>query len=146
MFEEMKTASLLAKFDSLDAAALEAWSICRMATIEGARALGMDSRIGSLEPGKQADMIAVKTNTPRMTPYFSSGEHVNIHHNLVHGVQGGDVEMTMIDGNILVEDGELKVADMTEIIDAANHAAGPLLSRRDLWVKNSGASINELNR
>ena len=81
-----------------------------------------------------------------MTPYFSSGDHLNIQHNLVHAVQGGDVDMTMVDGNILVEHGKLKVADMTEIINMANHAAGPLLSRRDLWVKNSGASVNELDR
>jgi 5-methylthioadenosine/S-adenosylhomocysteine deaminase len=146
MFEEMKTASLLAKFDNLDAAALDAWSVCRMATIEGARALGMDSKIGSLEVGKRADMVAIKTNTPRMTPYFSSGDHLNLHHNLVHAVQGGDVDMTMVDGNILVENGKLIVADLQEIIDSANQVAGPLLSRRDLWVKNSGASVNELDR
>jgi len=146
MFEEMKTASLLAKFDGLDAAALDAWSVCRMATIDGARALGMEAGIGSLEAGKQADMIAIRTNTPRMTPYFSSGDHLNIHHNLVHAVQGGDINMTMVDGQILVDDGKLKIADMTEIINAANQAAGPLLSRRDLWVKNSDASVNELER
>src|SRR5947209_4172852 len=66
MFEEMKTASLLAKFSQLDAAALDAWSVCRMATATGARALGMDKEIGTLEPGKAADLIAVRTDTPRM--------------------------------------------------------------------------------
>ena len=52
MFEEMKVSSLLAKFSKLDAAALDAWSVCRMATIDGARALGLDSETGSVEVGQ----------------------------------------------------------------------------------------------
>ena len=68
MFEEMKVSSLLAKLTKLDAAALDAWSVCRMATIGGARALGLDSETGSVEVGKQADLIAIHTDTPHLTP------------------------------------------------------------------------------
>lgn len=68
MFEEMKVASLLAKLRSMDAAALDSWEVLEMATMGGARALGPQDRIGSLEPGKQADLIAVRTDTVRMTP------------------------------------------------------------------------------
>lgn len=63
MFEEMKVASLLAKFASLNAAALDAWSICRMATINCARVLGMDHLIGSVKVGKAADIIAMRVDT-----------------------------------------------------------------------------------
>ena len=65
MFEEMKTASLLAKFSGLDAAALDAWSVCQMATNMGAKALGMQHQIGSLEAGKLADLrYGDTTNDP----------------------------------------------------------------------------------
>ncbi|WP_437412725.1 amidohydrolase family protein [Sinorhizobium meliloti] len=59
MFDEMKCASLLAKVSTLDAAALDAWSVCRMATIEGARALKLDRQIGSIEVG----------NRPTLSPH-----------------------------------------------------------------------------
>ena len=146
MFEELKAASLLAKFVAEDASALEAWAICRMATINGAKALGMDNQVGSIECGKKADIIAVNTNTPRMTPFIQSGDYMNLHHNLVHAVQGGDVSMTMVDGDILVENGKLQHGDLSELIAEASHAIGPLLNRRDEWIANSGLSINELDQ
>ena len=146
MFEELKTASLLAKFSALDAAALDAWSVCRMGTIDGARALGMDKDIGSIEPGKRADIIAVNTNTPRMTPFIATGKYQNLNHNLVHAVQGGDVLMTIVNGEVLVKDGKLLSADLDAIIADANLAIGPLLERRDAWIEKSGVSINELNQ
>jgi 5-methylthioadenosine/S-adenosylhomocysteine deaminase len=111
MFEELKTASLLAKFVAQHASALDAWETCRMATINGAKALGIDDQVGSIEPGKRADIIAIKTDTPRMTPLIQSGDYMNIHHNIVHAVQGGDVTMTIVDGQILVENGKLQYAD-----------------------------------
>jgi len=129
LFEEMKTASLLAKFSQLDAAALDAWSIVRMATITGARALGLDADIGSLEAGKAADLIAVRTDTPRMTPLLT-GPYLNLHQNLVHAVQGGDVDLTMVAGTIVVEGGKLLSADLRALIDDANAAVPGLFARR----------------
>ena len=146
IFEEMKTASLLAKFDKLDAARLDAWQVCRMATIDGAKALGLEKTIGSLEAGKAADMIAVKLNTPRMTPLIGSGPLTNIHHNLVHAVQGQDVTMTMVAGKVLVEDGRLLAHDLQDIIDKVNIAAPALFKRRQAWLESSGGSINALNQ
>ncbi|MEM0912645.1 MAG: amidohydrolase, partial [Pseudomonadota bacterium] len=61
LFEEMKFAGLVAKHRETDATAGDAWDVLRMATIEGARAIGMGDKIGSLEQGKQADIIAVRT-------------------------------------------------------------------------------------
>lgn len=133
MFEEMKVSSLLAKLSSLDAAALDAWSVCRMATINGAKALGMDDSTGSIEIGKQADMIAVRTDTPRMTP-FISGKNGNLHHNLVHAVQGGDVDMTIVAGQVVVEGGKLLTADLQELIRDANEAVPDLFRRRADWL------------
>ena len=133
MFEEMKFTSLLAKFASLDAAAMPAWDVLRMATIEGARAIGKEHEIGSLEVGKKADMIAVRTDTPRLTPLFG-GVDGNLHHNLVHAVRGSDVDLTMVDGRILVEDGELRTADVSELIARVHSVVPGLFFRRAAWL------------
>ena len=142
MFEEMKASSLLAKLSKLDASALDAWTVCRMATITGARALGLDSEIGSIEVGKQADLIAVRSDTPRMTPLLT-GTDGNLHHNLVHAVQGGDVDMTMVNGKIVVEHGKLVTADIQELIRDMNEAVPDLFHRRAEWLATH-KSVNEL--
>jgi len=142
MFEGMKTSSLLAKLSKLDASALDAWTVCRMATITGARALGLESEIGSIEVGKQADLIAVRTDTPRMTPLLT-GTDGNLHHNLVHAVQGGDVDMTMVAGHIVVENGKLLTADLQELIRDMNEAVPDLFRRRAEWLA-SHKPVNEL--
>jgi 5-methylthioadenosine/S-adenosylhomocysteine deaminase len=130
LFEEMKVASLLAKLSNLDAAALDAWTVIRMATIEGARALGLDKEIGSLEAGKRADMIAVRCDTPRMTPLFSAGRFANLHYNLVHAVRGSDVDMTVVNGRRVVEGGRLPSSDIGEAVARVNRLAPALFERR----------------
>src|SRR5258708_2684110 len=130
MFEEMKVASLLGKLKDLDAAAMDSWQVLRMATITGARAIGLDHEIGSIEVGRCADAIAVRTDPPRMTPLFGEGPYFNLQHNLVHAVRGGDVAMAMVDGEILFEDGVLKPADLGEIIADIRKLAPGHFSRR----------------
>jgi 5-methylthioadenosine/S-adenosylhomocysteine deaminase len=134
MFEEMKVASLLGKLRSMDAAAMDSWTVLRMATIGGARAIGQGDRLGSLEPGKQADLIAVRSDTPRMTPLFGSGPYANVHHNLVHAVRGSDVHLTMVAGELIVRDGILQTADMGDIIERARAAAPGLFARRSAYL------------
>ena len=81
-----------------------------------------------------------------MTPFITSGKYQNLNHNLVHAVQGGDVRMTIVNGEVLVKDGKLLSADLDNIIADANLAIGPLLERRDACIKKSGVSINELDQ
>jgi 5-methylthioadenosine/S-adenosylhomocysteine deaminase len=134
MFEEMKVASLLGKLRTMDAAAMDSWPVLRMATSGGARALGLDDQIGSLEPGKKADLISVRTDTPRMTPLIGSGPYLNMHHNLVHAVRGSDVDLTMIDGRIVVDGGLLLTADLQELIGQARAAVPGLFARRSAYL------------
>jgi 5-methylthioadenosine/S-adenosylhomocysteine deaminase len=142
MFEEMKVASLLGKLKDLDAAAMDSWQVLRMATITGARAIGLDHEIGSIEAGKRADIIAVRTDTPRMTPLFGDGPYFNLQHNLVHAVRGGDVAMTMVDGRILVEDGVLKTTDLGEIIAGIHNVAPGHFARRAAFLaENAGGTV-----
>jgi len=144
MFEEMKVSSLLAKLTQLDAAALDAHSVLRMATVTGARALGLEDDIGSIEAGKQADLIAVRTDTPRLTPLLG-GPGGNLAHNLVHAVRGGDVDMTMVAGKIVVENGRLLTADIRALIDDANKAVPDLFRRRAGWLA-AHRPVNELGK
>jgi 5-methylthioadenosine/S-adenosylhomocysteine deaminase len=104
--------------------------VLRMATMGGASALGLDGQIGSLEPGKKADFIAVRTGTPRMTPLLGDGPHANLHHNLVHAVRGSDVDLVVIDGTAVAEAGRLVNADLAELIARARAAVPGLFARR----------------
>lgn len=134
MFEDMKFTSLLGKLKAMDAAAMDSWDVLDMATNGGARALGLERQIGSIEPGKRADIIAVRTDTPRLTPLFGDGPNFNLQHNLVHSVRGGDVAMVMIDGEIVVDDGVLLTADMKEIMARARVLAPGLFARRAAYL------------
>lgn len=137
MFEEMKTASLLAKCASLNAASLDSWDVLKMATIGGAKALGMGDEIGSLEPGKKADFIAVDIETPRMTPLVARGELMNIHHNIVHAVRGGDVVACVVDGIKIVENGQLLTGDIKKYMKEVNVLSKDLFLRRDNWLRDN---------
>lgn len=142
MFEEMKVASLLGKLRYGEVEPLDSWEVLRMGTITGARAIGLDTEIGSLEPGKRADIIAVRTDIPRMTPVFAEGPYFNLHHNIVHAVRGGDVSMTMVDGRIVVDDGVLKTADLKEIIAEVHKVAPGLFARRAAFLaENAGDMV-----
>src|SRR6185436_1198219 len=85
MFEEMLTASLLAKVSTQDPTAVPAAAVLEMATLGGARALGMEDRLGSLEPGKRADLIVVDLSAPRLHPLYDPVSH------LVYAAKGADV-------------------------------------------------------
>ena len=139
MFEELKTASLLGKLLHRDAAAMDSWTALCMGTSLGAKAVGLGEVTGALEPGKKADIIAVRADTPRMTPFLPDGEWFNLQHNLVHAVRGSDVAMTMVNGAIVVEDGELKTGDMGEIIARIDRLAPGLFTRRKAWLAGNAS-------
>src|SRR5260370_1115815 len=129
------------------AAAMDSWQVLRMATITGARAIRLDHEIGSIEVGKCADIIAVRTDTPRMTPLFGEGPYFNLQHNLVHAVRGGDVAMAMVDGEILFEDGVLKTADLGEIIaDIRKLAPGHFSRRAAFLAPNADGTVQWTQR
>jgi len=76
----------------------------------------------------------VRTDTPRMTPLLG-GAGGNLHHNLVHAVQGGDVTLTMVAGRIVVDDGKLLSGDLADTIAQANRAVPLLFERRARWLR-----------
>ena len=98
MFEAMRAASLLHKLQSADPRAVSARVALEMATLRGARALGMEATIGSLEPGKRADLIAVDVSGARQTPMYDPVSH------LVYVARGDDVRTTIVNGRVLMRD------------------------------------------
>lgn len=117
MFEAMRQAAFLHKHASRDPRALAAETALRLATVGGAAALGMADRIGSLEPGKRADIIAIRTDQPRQVPMYDPVSH------LVYVTRGDDVRMTMVNGRVLMRSGVVQTLDEARTIRDARAAA-----------------------
>jgi 5-methylthioadenosine/S-adenosylhomocysteine deaminase len=111
MFEEMRTAALLQKVSTMDPTVLPARKVLEMATINGAKALGINS--GMLKEGYNADMIIVDMNKAHLTPVYDVASH------LVYAASGKDVKTTIVNGKMLMEDGKILSMDEQEVIDIA---------------------------
>jgi 5-methylthioadenosine/S-adenosylhomocysteine deaminase len=113
MFEAMRIAALLHKHQTIDPRAVSARTVLEMATIRGARALGMDRVIGSLEPRKHADLITVSMAGARQTPMYDPLSH------LVYVSHGDDVQNTVVNGRVLMRARKLTTLDEAAVIAAA---------------------------
>lgn len=126
MFTEMRTATLLQK-GLHGPEVLPARRALRMATIDGARALGLDDEIGSLEVGKKADVVLLNLkalhNSPRPEDVVST---------IVYSATPADVHAVLVDGQFLMKDGRLTTLDESTVIKSANFEAGKLASRANL--------------
>src|SRR5262245_6299430 len=110
MFEAMRVASFLTKHVAADPRALNAKTALEMATIRGARALGMDRVIGSLEPRKHADLITVSMAGARQTPMYDPLSH------LVYVSRGDDVQNTIVNGRVLMRARKMLTIDEAAVI------------------------------
>jgi len=117
MFEAMRQASFLAKHAARDPRAVPAAQALELATIGGARALGLDALIGSLETGKRADLITVSVAAARQTPLYDPVSH------LVYVTRGDDVRNTIVNGKVLMRNRQLQTLDRAAVIAAANQLA-----------------------
>jgi 5-methylthioadenosine/S-adenosylhomocysteine deaminase len=124
LFGEMDTVAKLHKVQRLDPTVVDAATVLRLATIEGARVLGLADRIGSLEPGKRADLIVVDTRQPHLTPLYNPVSH------LVYAARGADVRHTVIDGRLVMRDRRLLTIDLETLLDEARARAALVAS----WV------------
>jgi 5-methylthioadenosine/S-adenosylhomocysteine deaminase len=113
MFEAMRAASLLQKVRTGDPRALGAAAALELATIGGARALGLAAQIGSVEPGKRADLIAVSMSAARQTPMYDPISH------LVYTTRGGDVQTTIVNGRVLMRDRKVLSLDEAAVLAEA---------------------------
>ena len=120
LFLEMDTVAKLHKVKTLDPTAMDARTVLRMATIQGARALGLDESIGSLEKGKKADLIIIDTHKPHLTPMYNPVSH------LVYAAMGSDVRTSIIDGAIVMEDGHLKTINLKSVLNNVTRIANEI--------------------
>ena len=117
LFQEMDSVAKLHKAKSLDPTVMDAATVLKMATIKGARALGLDPVIGSLETGKKADLIIVDTNKPHLTPMYNPVSH------MVYAAIGSDVTTSIINGTVVMQDGKIKTMDIKAVMDDVNRIA-----------------------
>jgi 5-methylthioadenosine/S-adenosylhomocysteine deaminase len=121
MFEEMRSAALLQKVSVMDPTVLPARQVLEMATVNGAKALGINS--GMLKEGYNADMIIVDMNKAHLTPVYDVASH------LVYTASGKDVSATVVDGKVLMEGGKVLTMNEQEVIDTAIEKSKDLLGR-----------------
>ena len=114
LFEEMDLAAKLQKLVTMDPEALPARTAVDMATIEGARVLGMEARIGSLEVGKEADLITVQLDQANAVPLYG------VESQLVYALKGSDVNDVMVAGKLLVRDRKALTLDAASIFRKAH--------------------------
>jgi 5-methylthioadenosine/S-adenosylhomocysteine deaminase len=113
MFEEMDLAAKLQKVSTGDPRALPAEQALEMATIMGARALGMAKEIGSIETGKRADLIGVRLDAPNAVPLYS------VYPQMVYSLKAGDVEQVMVNGRWIVRAGRMLTLDRAAVLAEA---------------------------
>jgi 5-methylthioadenosine/S-adenosylhomocysteine deaminase len=113
LLTEMDMAAKLHKINAMDPTVMGAEKVLRMATIEGAKAMGIEDITGSLEVGKKADVILVDTAKPHLTPLYNPYSH------LVYSARGNDVSHVVINGQVVMEDRKLTTLNLSEIMERA---------------------------
>ena len=122
LFQEMDSVAKLHKAKSLDPTVMDAATVLKMATINGAWALGLEPVIGSLEKGKKADLIIVDTNKPHLTPMYNPVSH------LVYAATGSDVTTSIINGTVVMENGTIETMDIQAVMDDVNKIAKEIIT------------------
>jgi 5-methylthioadenosine/S-adenosylhomocysteine deaminase len=122
-FDVLRAAITGARIKTEDPVALLSTDVLEMATMGGARAMGLEREIGSLEPGKRADLIMLDFRALGLQPVLDPVQ------NLAYHAHARDVELVMVDGRILVDGGEIKTVDKAAVIDAAARAADAAWTR-----------------
>ncbi len=117
MFQEMDTAAKLHKVARLDPTVMDARTVVRMATCEGAKALGMENIVGSLKPGMKADIIIINLNKPHLTPLYNEYSHI------VYAVNGADVDTVLINGKVVMKNRKLLTLHEDEIMATVEETA-----------------------
>ncbi len=126
MFQEMDMAAKIHKVMRLDPTVMSAPSVVRMATVEGARALGMGDITGSLEAGKRADLIIIPLDKPHLTPIYNEYSH------LVYTAHAADVETVIVDGRLLMRSRKLTTIDENAVMQHVRLIAQKIRASIDL--------------
>ncbi|MGD8372407.1 MAG: amidohydrolase [Syntrophobacterales bacterium] len=110
MLAEMDSVAKLHKVYRMDPTIMDAKTVVRLATRGGARVLGLEEQIGSLEPGKKADIIGLDLNKPHLTPLY------NIYSHVVYAASAADVTLNIINGEVVMRNRELLTLDVERVM------------------------------
>jgi 5-methylthioadenosine/S-adenosylhomocysteine deaminase len=124
MFREMDTTAKIHKVTSLDPTVMSAETVLKLATIGGAKVLGLDKLTGSIEAGKQADIILIDMNQPHLTPLYSC------YSQLVYAARGADVKTSIINGRIVMKDRQLRTIDLPTAMKNVRAIAADIITRK----------------
>lgn len=132
LLEEMKFAAVLQPLIERNPAAIGAWDVLEMATINGARALGIEKEVGSIEVGKKADIVLIRAGVPHMVPLH------NIPSLLVYTANGNDVDTVIIDGRLIMRNRKVLTLDESWIMEKNQEIFEELMERSGWRVRLEG--------
>jgi 5-methylthioadenosine/S-adenosylhomocysteine deaminase len=124
MFETMKICALLHKAQRWDPTVLNAQKVLDLATIEGARALGLQDETGSIETGKKADIVVLDGGMPNMNPVHGKETIVS---DLVYSASAANVNTTIVDGKVLMQNRQLRTMNLEQTVQSADEIAHKLI-------------------
>ena len=127
LFGEMDMAAKLHKVNCADTTVMDALTVLKMATIDGAKALGIGDKVGSLETGKKADIIILDINKPHLTPMYNPYSHI------AYTARGADVNHSIINGKIIMHERKLMTLNLELILEKAREKSGLVLK----WLPSS---------
>ncbi|MCJ7622065.1 MAG: amidohydrolase family protein, partial [Anaerolineaceae bacterium] len=128
MIRDMRLTSYLANLRENDPTVVPAETVLELATINGAKAMGLGEKIGSIEVGKKADFIIIDMDKPHLTP---AGDPVST---IVYAANGSDVDTVVIDGKIIMQGREVLTLDEPAIIEKARHQFSELTKRANVKI------------
>ncbi|TVY54012.1 Uncharacterized protein LSUE1_G010266 [Lachnellula suecica] len=126
MFQEMRLAAIIHKGHTRDPKVVSAEQALEMATINGAKAVGLDKEIGSLEVGKKADFVGIELKKAHQIPNYDPVATV------VYATSAGDVDLVVVDGKVVVEKGVLKTMDEKQVMEEGIKAGREVIKRAGL--------------
>ncbi|HOG11483.1 MAG TPA: amidohydrolase [Smithellaceae bacterium] len=135
MFQEMDLSAKLHKAALLDPTVMSAETVLKMATIDGARVLGLDRLIGSIEAGKQADIIILDLNQPHLTPLY------NPYSQIVYAARGADVKASIIGGKPVMENRRLLTIDLQDAMRNVGEIAAHIQAENQSTIRTSPVDV-----
>ena len=135
MFQEMDLSAKVHKVTLLNPTVMSAETVVKMATIDGARVLGLDRLIGSIEVGKQADIIILDMDQPHLTPLYNPYSHI------VYAARGGDVKTSIIAGKPVMENRRLLTMDLPAVMERVRAIAAHIQSEHQSTIRTSPVDV-----
>ncbi len=144
MFNEMKFTAILNKCKRQDPKIFPAWQVLKLATIDSARAIGLDHEVGSLKPGKKADIIILDFNEPSLFPLINYPVR-NVVPNLVYSAKGNEIETVIIDGRVIVDNKTITTVDEKQAVQEAHKIAIEICNKAAKTISEDNNMLQMMN-